>query len=266
MPPPTSPSPSSPLLHGGTVALKPGPWGKIEWVPMSIAPSNELLPVRAIEGETVHWFFGGMSRDELVHFFGTLDLPGGDRERLLSPLVLQVSPKGIDLTPPRDIIISLPAKARREIYMRLAFFPENDGYLTFFHTASVDDRLQKANISSETLALFHKLSCPNGEYTILSGLPSLLSAIPSYEAARRSTRRAPPPRRPRSRAVREGRRWRSRCSLRRSQMSSSVGYRCLGVGVVSISCPARSCVMQVIKKSGSRAGPTLTNRSKNRPL
>jgi hypothetical protein len=38
------------------------------------------------------------------------------------------------------------------------------------------------------------------------------------------------------------------------------------VAVVSISRPAESCVLQVIKKSGSRAGPTLTIRSINRPL
>ena len=147
---PTTP----PAPRDETVALKPGPWGALECVPMSIAPPSELLPVRAIEGETVHWFFGGMSRDELAKFFDSIDLPSSDRDRLLSPLVLQVLPKGLDLTPPRDIIVSLPPKARREIYARLASFSENDGYVTFFRTSTVDDRLQKAAVSSETIALF----------------------------------------------------------------------------------------------------------------
>ena len=184
--PPTTPAP--PSLHGGTVALKPGPWGKLEWVPMSIAPPNELLPVRVIEGETVHWFFGGMSRDALAKFLDSLDLPGGDRERLLSPLMLQVLPEGIDLAPPRDIVVSLPPKARREIYARLALFPEENGQVIFFRTSSVDERLQKAAVSNETIALFKKLSCPYGEYTVLSGLPSLLAAIPSYEEKARLLR------------------------------------------------------------------------------
>jgi hypothetical protein len=161
--------------------LKPGPWGELEYVPMAIAAPEELLPVRAMEEATTHWFFRDYSSDDLLKLLNSLDLPASQCDQLLSPDSLHILPNGIDLTPPRDLILALPPKARLEFYKRLARFPENASQLVFIPSNSVEDRFRENRVSDETVALFKKLSCPYGDYLVLSGLPCLLSSIPNYE-------------------------------------------------------------------------------------
>src|SRR5205807_122660 len=45
-----------------TKMVKPGPWGELEYVPMTIAAPDDILPVRALVAEGTHWFFKSYSR------------------------------------------------------------------------------------------------------------------------------------------------------------------------------------------------------------
>ncbi len=46
----------------GAMPLKAGPWGEMEYVPMTISPPEELLPVRSLEEKGTRWFFEKCSR------------------------------------------------------------------------------------------------------------------------------------------------------------------------------------------------------------
>lgn len=164
----------------GFKMLKSGPWGELDVIPLTISAPSEILPVQNIENETIHWGFKGMSCKDLAALLNSTDLTQAQRELLLGPSVLHILPDRIDLTPPRELIMSLSPRSRHEIYSRLALFPENWSQIHFFDTASLNDRLKDAGISKETENLFHKLSCDYGENTILSSLSCLLSAIPDY--------------------------------------------------------------------------------------
>jgi len=43
----------------GTIRLQEGPWGDLEYLPISIAAPTELLNVRNTEETPVRWFFKG---------------------------------------------------------------------------------------------------------------------------------------------------------------------------------------------------------------
>lgn len=168
------------LLTNAARQLKPGPWGTIDYVPMTIAAPAEILPVRGMEADTTHWLFKGFSRDDLAKVFDSLDISAADREQLLSPPALQEVAGGLDLTPPRGAFLSLSPKARLKLYSTVAQFPENDSQLVFLHSTSLAEHFQQAGVSSETIAIFNKLSCRHGEYFILAGLPYVLSEIADY--------------------------------------------------------------------------------------
>ena len=127
------------------------------------------------------WFFNSFSREDLVKFLDGLELPSDQKDGLLNPSTLQVRPNGVEVIVPSGIIMSLSDKARQGIYKHLVGTPNNDDAFEYVRLQSVDDRFNAAGVSSDTVALFKKLSCTSGEYLIFSGMSSALSAIPTYE-------------------------------------------------------------------------------------
>ena len=115
--------------------------------------------------------------------------------------------------------------------------------------------------------------------TVQPSSPETLTRTSRNRAPRapapRSRRRAPPRRSPRSGAARRV----CQCRVGARRVGGGLGARrdgrrcrqASGCRCLDLSCPAQSCAPQVlrpqvIKKSGSRAGPTLTSRSIIRPL
>jgi hypothetical protein len=164
----------------GAARLKPGPWGELTYIPVTISPPTDILPVRNLEAQAPRWFFKGLTRDDYEKLLASTALSSKDREELLNPAVFEVLPNGLNVTPPREIVVSLPPDARRTIYTSLARTVENWTQLNFYPTSSVDTLLQDAGVSADTKALFKKLAVPYGEYTMLTSMSCLMSGISDY--------------------------------------------------------------------------------------
>src|SRR5262245_44663620 len=49
--------------NAGIIQLKPGPWGNLGYVPITIAAPYQLLNVRKIEETPVKWYFEGLDKN-----------------------------------------------------------------------------------------------------------------------------------------------------------------------------------------------------------
>ena len=163
------------------IRAKSGPWGDLYYTPFTITPPEEALPIHELEAYGTHWFFKKYSFNDLSKLFQSAEVPVSQREALLDPKACHIQPAGLELSPPFDVLLSLPTKARQTIYRILAQFPENSAELHFIHKETLEDRFSNSGLSNETLALFKKLTCEHGDYLVFAGLSSMLAQLPSYE-------------------------------------------------------------------------------------
>ncbi len=177
----TAPADKLQLPAQGRRMLKPGPWGELRAIPMSIAPPDELLHVSQIEALATHWFFKGFSRGSLANLFNSLNLPDDQRDKLLDSSCLHSRSDGMELTPPNEAVLSLPSKARQILYELLCSFPENRQEFSFFDSTLLERNFREDGVSRQHMELFRKLSCTHGESLIFSGYPCLLSQVSRLE-------------------------------------------------------------------------------------
>jgi hypothetical protein len=168
-------------MPNGSILCKTGPWGDLSYTPFTIAAPDALLPVRAIEANGTHWFFNRYTAASFAALLQSTSLPPDQRRALLDPAVLHVRTDGVDLTPPPDLVISLPDDARAAIYQILAQSPENGSGIHFIRKDTVADLFADSGVSPDTVNLFKRLCWEHGNYLVFAGLPAVLSRLPAYQ-------------------------------------------------------------------------------------
>lgn len=73
---------------------KPGPWGNLEYVRITIEPLDEFVPADDRIFEKTRWVFGGHTREQVAALFNACDLTPGQRAELLNPAALRRSTAG----------------------------------------------------------------------------------------------------------------------------------------------------------------------------
>jgi hypothetical protein len=161
--------------------LKPGPWGEVECIPMPIAAPDSLLPIKQWEAMQTHWLFKGFSREDLAKLLEAAGLPAADREQLLRSECLHAVPAGLDLTPPREIVVSLSPQARQKILEVLRRFPENAEQVMTFDPQAMEKNLRECGASSKADDMFMKMSSVSGGRLLLASLPVLMWELPNED-------------------------------------------------------------------------------------
>lgn len=165
----------------GTIPLKPGPWGNLEYLPITIAAPDELLQVQNTLNTSVRWLFKDYTRDRLASLLKTFELSVPQQNQLLDPVGLEIVTNGVVLLPSRDTVLTLSPKAIEQIYRVLTLFPEND-QMKEIVVASILTEMSEANgVSKTTAASFKQASWRYGKNLICYCLPHVLAAIPTYE-------------------------------------------------------------------------------------
>ena len=167
-------------LPNGSILCAPGPWGDLSYTPFTIAAPDVMIPVRKLEQHGTHWLFKGYTSDSFVTLLQSTNLTPDQQHAFLDPTVFSVQPNGVMITPGPDLVFSIPADARAKLYQILAQFPENESEFHFIHKDTLEDRFSNSGVAVGTLALFKELSCESGNYYVFSGLPALLSKLPTY--------------------------------------------------------------------------------------
>lgn len=176
-------TPSSPgKTAGNAIALKPGPWGEMECVPMTIAPPEELLPVRALEDEGTRWFFDRFTPGSLAEILRTSGVPDEIKSVMMQPDRMSESEDGVEVRPGIRVLKELPMPAREKLYRLLASGHGNRSGITFLHASDVDERFRASGVADATVAEFKRWCCVRGDYLAFSGIGEMLSTLPDYEA------------------------------------------------------------------------------------
>lgn len=166
-------------LPDGAQPLQPGPWGNMEFVPISIEPPEEYLPVRMIEQADRRWRFEGFTSEQLTALFQSADLTNAQRAELLDASKWQQDRGSIYLNPSKDLVLSLSPQARKQIYAPLTADPNNIfGLLRCSYPADHFDALfTQSGLPDETIALVKKLSYPHGHLVFFCDIPLVLDTL-----------------------------------------------------------------------------------------
>ena len=165
----------------GTLPLKDGPWGNLEYLPISIAAPTELLNVKRTEETPVCWFFKGYTRDGLAQLLKTLNLPDSQQSQLLAPDQLEISAAGAVMKPSREVVFDLPEKAIKEIYKILALATENNNLRETVPVAMLEYMTEAYGVSKEAASLFKQVSWRYGDNLVCYCLPQVLASLPTYD-------------------------------------------------------------------------------------
>jgi hypothetical protein len=153
----------------------------MEYTPFTIAAPDDMLPVRSIERNGTRWFMAGFSADSFVTFLQSTSLTPEVQQQFLDPAVFHLVENGIELTPPPDLVFALTPDARAKFYQVLAQSPENDDQINYLSKDDLTEQFSNSGVSSNVMALFKSLCVQRGDYLMFSGVPALLSRIPTYE-------------------------------------------------------------------------------------
>lgn len=177
---------SKPVIHVypgdvGTFPLKDGPWGNLEYLPISIAAPTELLNVKKTEEMPVRWLFKGYARDRLAQLLKDLNLSYHQQNQLLDPAQLEISAEGAVVNPSPEVVFNLSPKAIEGIYKILALATENNS-LREAVPASILEYMTEANgVSKETVSLFKQVCWRYGDNLVCYCLPQVLASLPTYD-------------------------------------------------------------------------------------
>ena len=168
-------------LYPGATPCHAGPWGELNYTPISIAVPDELLPVRAVETKPVVWFWGGCTVADIARFLTTAGVSEDQLAQLLPAGSLTLKGKGIEVRPVRDAVLSLAPAVREKIYKQLVQFAENRGDFIYVPTDRLPDLLQRSGVGASAAAQAKQWSCAYGRYTVFYGLSCILASLPTFE-------------------------------------------------------------------------------------
>lgn len=173
---------SNALSHG-----KPGPWGVLEYVTITIEPPDEFVPVDDRIFEKTRWVFGGHTREQVAALFNTCGLTPAQRADLFNPAIWGEDTNAIVVSPGPDLILKLNQSARTQIYSVLAQDGRNDFQMWpyTFRKGGFDAWFRHSGLSDATVALIERLVYLRGSSLCFSDLPEAFSQIPNIPERRR---------------------------------------------------------------------------------
>jgi hypothetical protein len=164
----------------GRVKLRPGPWGDVEYLPITIAAPRKLLRVQAIEDEVLQWHFTGMSRADVMLRLVRLGVSETLRGTLVSPSVLTVNPRGVRLAPTCEMVRSLNESALTGLYETLSAFPENNPLRWEFQTKYIGS-FEKYGVSRSAVRSLEAVSIHRGKYMVTFAMSCALADMSTQE-------------------------------------------------------------------------------------
>jgi hypothetical protein len=170
----------------GATPCNPGPWGKLEFIPIKIETPEEFLSIQAFESTDPRWFFGGQTRDTALALLDRIGITSSQHTELANAK-WDTAANGIYVTPPADTVISLKPNVRETLYTTLGQFTENSSQqdVFFFPNDDMKTFFDKSGVSDETIAMVKQLSYPHGKLQFFADLPLVLRKLQTYDDKRR---------------------------------------------------------------------------------
>ncbi len=181
---PVDGAPAVPQENDGPRPSKPPapPWGKIERIPITIAPPIEFLPeYTPLEKFELVWYFPTVSASRLNELLAEAGISEEVRRKLASLAVMEPSISGYAIRPSEEFVLSLSAEDRAKLYVLLAQFMENFYHVKAFRYCgkSLDEWFRGAQLAPETIALVSPLVFQHEGYLFFADLRLIEKKIAS---------------------------------------------------------------------------------------
>jgi len=173
---------SAPRPAGGPASLhsRPGPWGDLEYIPITIAPPAEYMQELSPDMMGNPWHFPGMTVDQVKSFLDQLDLTAEQRSRLAARVATDPKTGGCVITPEADVVQALSPDARKWLYWLLGGSPLNLDQANAFRIPCGDyeSRLSGLMLPPSVTNLVRHLSYGDDRYKFFADLPLVLPLVP----------------------------------------------------------------------------------------
>lgn len=169
-------SPPARASAGETLHGKEGPWGLLEYTPMSIAPARDVLQVDG-EIRPTRWSFPLHTRPQVEAVLATAGLTPAQIATLAAAR-WEVDPRGASIVAPADLILAIPPQVRASLYAFLARYPENaHGAALAFAPDELERRLASSGLTPASVGHFRRLLYRRGDTVFFADDRTLLPLL-----------------------------------------------------------------------------------------
>jgi hypothetical protein len=147
---------------------KPGTWGRLAYVPLTIELPDEFVSVPSAAQPPIRWFFEGYTKPQAVAFLRSSGLKP-EQADALAAATWKSDDKGGAVEPGDELIVSLSPEARGKIYSLLVEFPENGKQIdpVWFREGQIDERLKQSGLAAASIELLKSLMYRQGDKLLL---------------------------------------------------------------------------------------------------
>lgn len=162
-----------------------GPWGRLEYSRIAISIPDDYAASDRLS-QPLRWWFEGLSRQTVDSLFVSAGLTP-EQCQSLGKAKWEVSPRGVIVDPPEQVVTELSPVSRARIYEVLSRTELNQMQFTpeIFYPEFVEERLESSGLSDGTLAMVRKLLYPRGSWMLFSDSDVVVTTLHSENEHRR---------------------------------------------------------------------------------
>jgi len=164
----------------GRIKLKPGPWGEVEYLPITIAAPRKLLRIQGLETDPVRWYLTGETRASVTALLRQVEVPDEVVTAITAPSVLSEHPQGVMLEPSCEMVAGLGSRARGRIFGQLANEIQNapDRWEIL---GEFTRTFGKFGVSSKAARALDDYSVEYGRYIVTYAMPCVFAQVENDE-------------------------------------------------------------------------------------
>ncbi|MEY4386805.1 MAG: hypothetical protein RLY20_2088 [Verrucomicrobiota bacterium] len=135
-------------------------WGRVEATDLPLAGADQIESLYASFMAEPKWRFNGVSKQQLLRYFLSFNLPFRGRQMLINPANWQEVDGGVVITPPESAVYALDTESRSHIYKALSLVAGNVSQIRpiILPYANLDERLRGIGLTESQIAVIRKLS------------------------------------------------------------------------------------------------------------
>ena len=171
----------------GVFKLKPGPWGDVSCIPITISPPLEFIPESlSANDKPLAWKFPRMNRDVMSQYLAQVTVSEPLRQALLKDAQSDPETGGLVVYPSRERVLGLSNDDRAHLYFGLSQFAENREHVKAFRFCgeNVGEWFHDVHLSPRVVKLVTPLVYRIGSVMFFADLRTIERDISTTEERR----------------------------------------------------------------------------------
>jgi hypothetical protein len=181
---------SAEKTEAGVTQGKAGPWGNLDYVPITIELPDEFVTLPVRNPPPIRWFFPDFSKDKVTALVRSAGLTSAQLDAVLTKGTWSETPQGTSLTPGDEWIVGLSPASRQILYARLVEPPQNAEVIApvAFGPGQLEARLDESDLTDASIRvlkglLYQSPSAPS--LTLFADLELALHRLGNEQEQRR---------------------------------------------------------------------------------